>query len=387
MRFSILVSFLLFTIVYSANAQNFQPFKNKYKYQFSYTSSNINKIKSSAIYGIEVDSAKVIGSDSVFYFNKRSTNSMILENNFSGNSNNFWGNSMVKKPGGEYLFLITNNTVNDTLILKTQEALDAQWTFKLATVLYTIQYVSYRQETVLTNQTDYVKTFLVENALGFKDSIKISENFGLVYSFPFIDDTNPNSNFNLTYIFNSKFGKNKLNYFEYFNFDTGDILIYSPADDNTAPTDPLNNDVYKVLSKTISSNGDTVTYSFSKCHIDAINSGTYTTTQTHCEMTVTACSVTGTFPYIDLLIFPLPDGYIFYPTIDGFVITLSDPFEDIPTYTFQIGLGLKRYDFNGLPNDNNITYKNTAYIKQSNIDDNCRAVETILATTSKQASS
>jgi hypothetical protein len=386
MRFFIFVSFLLFTIVYSATAQNFQPFKNKYRYQFSYTGSIANQINSSLIHGIEVDSAALVGLDSIFYFNK-----LIMRS-----KDNFWGNSMVKKSGGDYLFLISNNTQNDTLIIKMQETLGAQWTFNLKNVLYTIQYTTNAQETVLTNQTDFVKTFIVENTSGFKDSIKLSENYGLIYSFPFSDDFFPqHHNFYLTYIFNSKLGENKINYFEYFNYDRGDVLVYSPITSGPSygPPDRTDDNVYKVLSKTISSQRDTVTYSLSNCHIDAINSGVYSTTQTHCELVVTAYSVKGAFPYIDILSFPpnqTRDFFSFAPdmyNIKGMlIIEFPMVFEGFPTYTFKIGLGFEKYYFNGLPNYNDVTYENIKYIKQSNTNDDCSGLEKTLATTSNHIS-
>jgi hypothetical protein len=386
MRFSVITSFLLFiTIAYSVTAQNFQPFRNQFKYQFSYISSSFDHSILPKIHGIQVDSAALINSDSIFYFNR------LLESvSTLSFKDNFWGNSMVKKPGDEYLFLITNNTQNDTLIIKTQELLGTQWTFSLKNVLFTARYESYRQETVLSNQTDFVKTFIVENTSGFTDSIKISENFGLIYSFPFSDEFDPHhNNFNLTYIFNTALGENQLNYFEYFNYDAGDILIYSPAPPGP-PTDPLNNDVYKVLSKTVSAHDDTIIYSFSKCHIDAINAGTYSTTQTHCELVVTACSVTGNFPYIDVLSFP-PNkntnqfyAYIPNQNRDSLTVTPAHVFEGFDTYTFQSGLGLKEFFYNGLPNDNNVTYKNTRYIKQANTDDDCGNLEITLSAKSSQ---
>jgi hypothetical protein len=387
MRFFAITSlFISFAVAYSATAQNFQPFKNKYKYQFTYTGSIANQVHSPLIHGIEVDSAKIVDADSIFYFNKLKTS-----------QDNFWGHSMVKKTGGDYLFLITNNiqNVTDTVIVKTQVSLGAQWTFNLKNVLYAVHYDSYKQETILTNQTDFVKTFIVENASGFKDSIKISENFGLVYSFAFTEDLyNDCQHFNLTYIFNTKVGENKLNYFEYFNYDLGDVLEYT-ADPRVVAgyPDKTGGDVYKVISKTISSHGDTITYSLSKCHIDAINGNNYSTTQTHCELVVTTNSVTGNLPYIEPLSFPpnkTGQFFAFAPDMNtNNELDIAPPFvfEGFATYTFKKGLGLKEYYYNGLPNDDNVYYINTRYIKQSNTDDDCAIVATILDTKTLHASS
>lgn len=308
-RFSVIASILFFSVtISSATAQNFQPFKNKYKYQFSYTGLYMNRNQSELIHGIEIDSAKIINSDSVFYFNNLSTD--------FASTDNFLGNSMVKKANGKYLFLVTNYNKTDTVIIKTQETLGTQWTFKLSNTLYTAQYAGYKQENVLTNQIDFVKTFIVENTLGFKDSVKISENFGLIYSFRFCDNFFPCNHFNLTYILNTKTGTNKLNYFDYFNYDLGDVLVYQP--NLTYPNlPPVGNDVYKVLSKTISLNGDTVTYLFSNCHIDAFNGGVYSTTQGYRTLIVTECSVIGNFPYTGPLSFP-PNKYgAFYSFAPG----------------------------------------------------------------------
>jgi len=381
MRPSLIVSLLIFmAIAYSGTAQNFQPFRNKYKYQFTYTGFIMGRIDSSLIHGIEVDSAKIIHSDSIFYFNKLRTS-----------EDNFWGNSMVKKTGEEYLFLITNNTQNDTVLVKTQAVLGSQWSFKLKNILYTARYESLRQETVLTNQIDYVKTFIVENAFGFKDSIKISENFGLVYSFPFKKDFPGFNHFNLTYIFTTKVGVNKLNYFEYFNYDAGDILIYSPRYYGP-PSDRRNNDVYKVLSKTISLNGDTISYSLIKCYIDAVNGTTYSATQTYCGLVITALSVTGNFPYIGPLSFPTNKngGFFAYdPNRYNNMLQIAHHFlsDYNPSYTYVKDVGFKSFIFHGSFDYEPVYYINTAYIKQSNTDDDCASSETILDTKTLHASS
>ena len=392
MRFSIPVSLLIFTLAFSATAQNFQPFKNKYKYQYTYTGYIMNQINTELIHGIEVDSAVLIGSDSIFYFNQ-------LQVEYAPRSN-FFGDSLIKKINGEYLFLGSNYTQTDTVILKTQEILGALWTFKLNNILYTVHYNSYEEELVLTNQMDYVKTFLVENTSGFKDSIKISEKFGLVYSFPFFDNLFfGSSHFNLTYILNTKTGINKLNFFDYFNYDIGDILIYQP--NLTYPNrPPVGNDIFKVLTKIISLNGDTVTYLFSLCHIDAFDGSIYSTNQTHCKLIVTECSVNGDFPYTYPLTFP-PNKYgeylTFAPNMNNNRSLLIAPpmvFEaPVSSYSFQIGSGLSSYSFSGnsgfndgmpLPSKG---YANIRYIKQSILDDDCNGLELILDTKNLQTSS
>ena len=382
MRFSVIASFFIFfAVAYSTTAQNFQPFKNKYKYQFTYTGRFMNTLQSGLIHGIEVDSANIVNSDSIFYFNKLSS------------TDNFWGNSMVKKTNGDYLFLITNNTHNDTLIVKTQVSLGTQWTFNLKNILYTAHYDSYKLETVLTNQTGFVKTFIVENASGFKDSIKISENFGLIYSFPFTDDFFPHhDHFNLTYIFNTKIGENKLNYFEYFNYKLGDVLEYTPDYRVAAGyPDKTGIDIYKVISKTISLNTDTIKYYFSVCHIDTINGKSYSSTQNHCALVVTDCSVTGNFPYIGMLSFPIKTGYFaFAPATNNadFMIVPAYLTEHDIFYTFQKGLGLKKYSAGGWQDYYDfMEYINCGYLKQTNLNDDCASSETILDTKSLHASS
>lgn len=390
MRLFVITSFLLFcTVTHSAIAQNFQPFKNKFKYQFSYTGIVINQIRSGLIHGIEVDSANLVDSDSIFYFNRLDYYS---SSNFK---DNFWGHSMVKKNGGEYLFLVTNGSQNDTLIVKTQETLGAQWTFELATVLYTIQYKSYKQEAVLTNQTDYVKTFIVENASGFKDSIKISENFGLVYSFPFSDNYSyKHTNFNLTYILNLKIGENKINYFEYFNYDLGDILEYT-SDYRIVAGYPekTGNNIYKVISKTISDDADTITYSFSVCHLgdrDDYHKNFYETTQTHCAIRVTAHSVTGNFPYLEPLTFVSISSRFVHAVglfgINSMVFAPVRTFEYDRTFKYTKGLGLQQYSRSGGMDYDDQLYQNIRYIKQSNIDDDCN-LSIILSAKSLHASS
>ena len=387
---SLIITLLIFiAAVNYTTAQNFQPFRNKYKYQFSYTGYIKNQLTSILVHGIEVDSANIINSDSVFYFNRLSIDT--YNQTFK---DNFWGNSMVKKSGGEYLFLVTNNTQNDTVIIKTQVSLGTQWTFRLNNIIYTVHYDNYKQETVLTNQTDFVKTFIVENASGFKDSIKLSENFGLIYSFPFTDDFFPHhDHFNLTYIFNTKIGANKLNYFEYFNYELGDVLEYTPDYRVAAGyPDKTGIDVYKVISKTISLNTDTIKYKFSVCHIDAINGKSYSSTQSHCGLVVTGSSVIGNIPYIDVLSFPTNKYGQFYAYAPGMYnnnLLIAPPyiFEYFPEYYFVKDRGLTNYTFNGGMDYDFIYYIICGYIKQTNLDDDCDGLETILETKTLHASS
>ena len=390
MRRSLIITLLIFIeAVNYATAQNFQPFKNKYQYQFTYTGYIKNVINHELIHGIEIDSAKIVGSDSIFYFNRLSTDT--YNQTFK---DNFWGNSMVKKSGGEYLFLVTNTTQNDTVIIKTQVSLGTQWTFRLNNIMYTVHYDNYKQETILKNQTDFVKTFIVENASGFKDSIKLSENFGLIYSFPFTDDFSPHhDHFNLTYILNTKIGDNKINYFEYFNYELGDVLEYTPDYRVAAGyPDKTGVDVYKVISKTISLNTDTIKYNFSVCHIDAINGKSYSTTQSHCVLVVTNFSVKGNIPYIDVLSFPTNKYGRFYayaPGLHNNNLLIAPPyvFEYFPEYSLVKGRGLTNYTFNGGMDYDFIYYINCGYLKQTNLDDDCNGLETILDTKTLHASS
>jgi len=383
MKFSVISAiWVLSVIASSATAQNFQPFRNKYKYQFTYTGYIRGIINSSLIHGIEVDSANIVNSDSIFYFNKLSS------------TDNFWGNSMVKKTDGDYLFLITNNIKNDTLIVKTQVPLGTQWTFTLNNVLYTTHYNSYKQESVLMNQTDFVKTFIVKNSSGFVDSIKIAENFGLIYSFPFTDNLfHHNNNFNLTYIFNTKIGDNQLNYFEYFNYELGDVLEYTPDYRVAAGyPDKTGMDVYKVISKTISLDTDTITYNFSVCHIDAINGKSYSTTHRNGALVVTAYSVIGSIPYIDVLSFPTNKYGPFYayaPRLYNNNLMVYPPyiFEYFSGYSFVKNRGLTNYTFSGGMDYNFRYYIMCGYTKQTNLDDDCNDLEKILDIQTLHASS
>ncbi len=388
MRLSLITFLLIFIALANiATAQNFQPFRNKYQYQFTYTGYISNSLHTGLIHSIEIDSAALINGDSVFYFNKL----YVYENNF-------WGNAMVEKPGGEYLFLIKNYNQFDTVIVKTQLALGSQWTYNLDNTLYTVTYDHYAPETVLTNQTDFVQTYIVENTTGFKDSIKLSENFGLVYSFPFTNKGWPQPNhFNLTYILTTKVGVNKLNYFDYFTYDLGDVLVYEP--NLTYPNlPPVGNDVFKVLSKTISLNGDTITYSFSRCHIDAVSGNAYSTTQSHCELIVTECSVLGNFPYTSVLSFPTNKSQVFCAIASDFRFNLNDnpvlyitlPYvfeQSFSSYIFQKDIGLGMYNFNGGMYYPNTSYSRIQYLKQPNIDDNCDNIEILMDTKTLHASS
>lgn len=376
MRLSAIVFvFAFFALAHAATAQNFQPFRNTFSYEFLYrralgfdTTAHV----------ITVDSAAVVNSDSIFYFNKLNTT-----------KDNFWGCSMVKKNSGIFLFLVTRDGYYDTVVVKTQQPLWTKWKFTLNNVVYTATYANYKQETVLTNQTDYVKTIIVEDYNGFKDSIKVSENFGFVYSFPFFDDSfYKHNNFSLNYIFNTHIGDNKLDFFEYFDYDAGDMLIYSPHSPGP-PTDRLDYDIYKVLTKTVSADGDTIRYQLSKCHVNAIDNGVYSMTQTHCTLTVTAFSVTGDFPYIGLLSLPTNKNttmlFAYEAYRGGLYIVPDVVFEGFPSYTFTRGLGLSQYYYNGAPNYDDRFYRNIEYIKQSNTDDDCSSIQTILAVKSSQA--
>ena len=58
-----------------------------------------------------------------------------------------------------------------------------------------------------------------------------------------------------------------------------------------------------------------------------------------------------------------------------------------PNYTYVIGLGLESFIFGGSYDNEPEYYINTAYIKQSNTDDDCASSETILDTKTLHASS
>ncbi len=143
-----------------------------------------------------------------------------------------------------------------------------------------------------------------------------------------------------------------------------------------------------MLSKTVSLNGDTITYSFSNCTITGINSGNYSTIQTHCKLMVTAWSVTGTIPYIDLLSFPpnknTTQFYAYTPNADRVIIEPYIVLEEFASYVFQKELGLEGYFYSGYPDFYDEQYKNTRYIKQLNTDDDCSSITTVLSIKSPQ---
>jgi hypothetical protein len=252
-------------------SQNYSPFKNGYLYQYSYLGYN----REYAIHSMKVDSARIEAGDSVFYFNK--VNSIVFS---SYDNSNLWGNKMIKRVNGDCFFIFQM----DTVLLRTSVPIGSQWSFISQNIPYTVTFTSHLLGSIF-NTSDSIKTLIVENNYGFKDSVKISKKYGVIYSFPllFLKTASNNGHIDksmntvkLEYIYNLNLGKNRLNFLESFNFNVGDVFLHGYS--STFSVNPFINKVnaMTIVNKQISPNADTIKYRVTYCQSENFSQKTKT---------------------------------------------------------------------------------------------------------------
>ena len=351
-----------------AHGQYYQPFKNNFKYQFSYYLGT-PMYTSVFVHTMNIDSTVVQGQDSVFYFNP-----------MYSQIDNFWGRKMIKRGDSLYLFIFSTG---DTILLKTNSTIGSAWSFNANQVSYTVTYSGLRKETVLSGIVDSVKTFTVTNTAGFSDSIKISRLYGMTYSFMlralspgFVYNSAESGRMNMQYIYNIKAGKNVLNFMDYYHLNVGDVLAYT--DFESGPIFSYSN-IFNVTSQ--KTGVDSILYSIAKYSVDSLVNGKYYTTQSECSLIVKDTSV-RTIPtrmYDDypnqgietVLTFPLNKAsnnyggnyltYLVDTSAKNLLIMPLYFLEEFTTMQFTQPYGLNRWNYSGLPNNADASYYLSQY--------------------------
>jgi hypothetical protein len=167
------------------------------------------------IYTIKTDSIKVINSDTVFYLNKLSD--PIL---FRG-SNRYKSSFLLNNMSVKDKFMIFKDTIE--YIFKINSKIGDSWTFD------SLNSIKARIDTIVIdtifNQQDSIKIIV----LSTKDTIRLAKKFGIVsFKIP-----NKGIKYNLIGIENIGLGIKIPGFYDFFNFDIGDVFEYTIHEFNT----------------------------------------------------------------------------------------------------------------------------------------------------------
>jgi len=206
---------LLFTIGLSVSAQSWKPFYKGDTVNFKFNNSNI---VSNTIW---VDSAKVVGSDSVFYLNRVFINCdtcLHIPGYFNcdtcfaiDNQPQFLQRTIIKKENGRYLLNDTSN-----IEIRTKAQLNDSWMFDAANSI-SAQVVEVSLQSVF-GVNDSVKTIKLSN----NDTIKLSKNHGFI-QYPNLYGV---GNYCITGIENRNLGEHVPDFWDIFDFNVGDVFQY-----------------------------------------------------------------------------------------------------------------------------------------------------------------
>ena len=244
MKNNIYFFILLFTIGLSVSAQSWKPFYKSDTVNFKFNNSNI---VSNTIW---VDSAKVVGSDSVFYLNRIFINCdtcihipgyLNCDTCFAlDNQPQFLQRTIIKKENGRYLLNDTSN-----LEIRTKAQLNDSWMFDAANSI-SAQVVEVSLQSVF-GVNDSVKTIKLSN----NDTIKLSKNFGFI-QYPNLYGV---GNYCIAGIENRNLGEHVPDFWNIFNFNVGDVFQYNGHTTSVSPAE-INEYIlkYYILSKTFSTN-------------------------------------------------------------------------------------------------------------------------------------
>lgn len=243
----------------AAQAQQYQPFRKGPTYHY---------IAQDSIYSLRVDSVKVVNGDSVFVFNPiarkvqqpAGQNCIPFINGYlySIQAQNQFGNRMVKKANGDYIFKLSGN---QEFLLKTKVPIGTTWT-AYANSAITATLLVKTLEPVTQANPDSIITFLLSNG----KTIKLSKNFGFTKTQNLASLADPYfkpKEFNF-YAFPEKgIGQTISNPFAIYNFQPGDKFAYYEFS-RTAPTywDICYEEWTRleVLTRRNSPNGDSIYY-------------------------------------------------------------------------------------------------------------------------------
>jgi len=239
-----LYSFLLLFVCTFSNAQNWKPFYKgdtvNYKFTNSVTVSNT----------IWIDSAKVVGTDSVFYLNGVFLNCdtchhipgyLNCDTCFAlDNQPQFLQRKIIKKDNGKYLLNDTSN-----LEIHTYAKLNDSWMFDISRAI-TATVVNVSLQNVM-GVNDSVKIIRLSN----NDTIKLSKSFGFV-QFPNLYGA---GNYRLIGIENRNKGEKVPGFWDIFNFNVTDVFQYKGYYlQISVPTECDYVSKYYILSKTVLAN-------------------------------------------------------------------------------------------------------------------------------------
>lgn len=257
-----LTTIQLFCIVQLLQAQQlYNPFVSRFTYQYL----NESKDTVSSLRCIETDQ---VNGDSVFTFNK------VLYKNDS--KLNIFGKKLISKSNGAYHFVINDK---DTLAIRTLTSLGEEWLF-CKSPRTVAKNIGKSLETFL-GVSDSVLTILTDK--GFE--IKISKNYGMVRTINMSEYVARNfiKPLYIDAIPEAKLGSFANDPLVLFDYNIGELFVWKEEYSN--PWLHLITTTYKrykVINKVLSTNKDTVTYTFlsdskiySRKYIN-INDNTYT---------------------------------------------------------------------------------------------------------------
>lgn len=205
---TISVIFLVLFSVLGSLAQDYNPFRKEFTYQFLQASDD-------TIASLRIDSSYISGEDSVFIFNP-----IRLKFNNSIDSNNIFGKKMIQGRNGDYLFLTADQ---DTFLIKTRVSINTSWTFnsksKVSAVFKEIKSFSF------LGLNDSVMVIALSNST----RIEISKKYGFINVVNFIKNnlgTSANQQLILNAIPELNAGIFLSHPFAYYDFQPGDVFGY-----------------------------------------------------------------------------------------------------------------------------------------------------------------
>lgn len=280
--------FLLFCFPFSVAAQNWQCVSSVRDVFFTVPYSN-------ALRAIHIDSTYTSGSDSVFCNYRCVPDGQDDQQYcFHADDTSWLGVRAIVESDGDHLFF---NRANDTILIQANASQGTSW--KLHEwdsgnyISADIDSVNYQS---VLGVMDSVKTIL----LNAKDSLnnpmthalngkyfRISKNHGILTAFHFLNFPDESEELNIVGIDNSNLGIQNLTVSEIFNIDTGDVFQYSDFT-RWGTTSYIQKYIEnRVLNKTLSANGDTLTYVLDNMyhHYQFINTGSDTSYFIHDTIT------------------------------------------------------------------------------------------------------
>jgi hypothetical protein len=296
-----------------AQAQNYQPFRRNHLYQF---------IARDSVYSMRIDTAKVVGGDSVFVFNPTakpgiirtgSANCVGTNSLYHAQTNNQFGHWMKELPNGDYIF---HAAQGKEFLLKTQTPLNSSWSVS-SNPSINATVVSITMDT-FNGVTDLVKTINLNNGT----QIKLSQNYGFVQAPNFMAYV-PNSDFKRRTLLMHKLPVKKpfhSSILKYYDFQPGDKFSFFTDSSVTTLRHHIW-DQYEILSRVDGIFGDEITYTLT--HQRLLKSWGWS------PGTFTQISPATTYNYTVSIYDYFPDGEL-----------ATNEFHEPGAYIYGLGYGL-----------------------------------------------